>query len=167
MRACVCVLYVCVCCKNACMCLCIRDYIYYRFCKHMAAVVAYKNRMNGNRVERNKDIYDFVKPIHTTDNCNKMKAAILKFPLKEIDIDALLDGINTEQKNINRILPPPIEKYKDNYCAVKKFLDKKLRIRKPGPKPSRRMRIGAGEGSLTHIRAKIHTYNLDQYKTKI
>ena len=118
----------------------------------MAAVVAYKNRMNGNRVERNHDIYDFVKPIHTTDNYNKMKAAILKFPLKEIDIDALLDGINTEQQNVNRILPPPIKKYKDNYCAAKKFIDRKAIIRKPGPKPSTRVKIGAGEGSTSNER---------------
>ena len=77
---------------------------------------------------------------------------LLRFPLKEIDIDALLDGINTEQQNVNRILPPPIKKYKDNYCAAKKFIDRKAIIRKPGPKPSTRVKIGAGEGSTSNER---------------
>jgi hypothetical protein len=122
----------------------------HRFCKHMAAVVAYKNRMNGNRVERNHDIYDYVKPIHTMDNYNKMKDAILKFPLKEIDIDSLLDAIKTEQQYLNKILPPPMDKYTDNYSAVKKFVDKKQKVRKPGPKPSGRVRIGAGEGNTSN-----------------
>ena len=131
-----------------------------RFCKHMAAVIFYRNRMNGDNVQRNHDIYDFVKPIHTMDNFNKMKNKILKFPLIEIDIDALIDAINEKQKDITRILPPPYKKYMDSYAAVKKFLDKKQKVRKPGPKPSTRVKIGAGEGNNDSGRLKSVLQNI-------